>query len=212
MVQFDWSTGQIMRALERHGLTENTIVIFSSDNGPVYDDGYVDGTIVRTSTEEVDQGHDGSGIYRGGKYQIYEGGTRVPLIVRWPAGIKPGVTDATFSQVNLLGSFAALLDVQLEAGEAVDSRNALKALLGKDTVGLPFMVEEAGRDHRALRRGDWKYIAGSGQKGGRGPGESELYNLKKDPSEKKNVITDNPEIADSMAKQLADIMSGNGVR
>ncbi|MDP4644252.1 MAG: sulfatase-like hydrolase/transferase, partial [Opitutales bacterium] len=69
MVQFDWTTGEIMKALEEHGLTENTIVIFSSDNGPVYDDGYADGTKVKKSTEEVDRGHDGSGVYRGGKYQ-----------------------------------------------------------------------------------------------------------------------------------------------
>ncbi|MEX0323776.1 MAG: sulfatase-like hydrolase/transferase [Puniceicoccaceae bacterium] len=213
MVQFDWSTGEIMKALDKHGLTENTIVIFSSDNGPVYDDGYVDGTVVRTSEEEVDQGHDGSGIYRGGKYQIYEGGTRVPFIIRWPAKIKPGVTPASFNQVSLLGSFAALLDVELKDGEAVDSRNALQALLGKDKKGLPFMVQEAGRDFRALRRGDWKFIAGSGSKNARrGPGEDELYNLKKDPGEQKNVIMDHPEIAISMAKELAEIMTGDGVR
>ncbi len=212
MVQFDWSTGEIMMTLEKHGLTENTIVIFSSDNGPVYDDGYVDGTVVKTSEEEVDQGHDGSGIYKGGKYQIYEGGTRVPFIVRWPAKIKPGVTDATFNQVNLLGSFAAMLDVELQDGDAVDSRNALKALIGKDKKGLPFMVEEAGREQRALRRGDWKYIAGGGKNARRGPKGPELYNLKKDPGESKNVIKANPEIAASMAKQLADIIAGDGVR
>ena len=84
MVQFDWSVGAIAKILDELDLSENTIFIVSSDNGPVYDDGYEDGSTVRKSTEEADQGHDGSGPYRGGKYQIYEGGTRVPFIIRWP--------------------------------------------------------------------------------------------------------------------------------
>ena len=82
MVQFDWFTGEILKTLEEHGLTENTLVIFSSDNGPVYDDGYDDGTTVKPARGESDRRHDGSGIYRGGKYQIYEGGTRIPFIIR----------------------------------------------------------------------------------------------------------------------------------
>ena len=78
MVQLDWACGQLLAALDEQGLADDTIVIFSSDNGPVYDDGYEDGTTVLTSTQESDRGHDGSGPYRGGKYQVYEGGTRVP--------------------------------------------------------------------------------------------------------------------------------------
>ena len=110
MVAFDWAVGELLKTLEDSDLTENTIVIFSSDNGPVYDDGYDDGTTVRTSTKEIDQGHDGSGPYRGGKYQIYEGGTRVPFILRWPARVEPGVSDALVNQIDLLASFADLLD------------------------------------------------------------------------------------------------------
>ena len=87
MVQLDWCAGEITKALKENGLSDNTIVIFSSDNGPVYDDGYDDGTTVKTSTKENDRGHDGSGHFRGGKYQIYEGGTRVPLIIRWPGHV-----------------------------------------------------------------------------------------------------------------------------
>ncbi|MEX1049145.1 MAG: sulfatase-like hydrolase/transferase, partial [Akkermansiaceae bacterium] len=108
MVHFDWAVGELLKTLDEQGLAENTLVIFSSDNGPVYDDGYDDGTKVHTSTGEVDQGHDGSGPYRGGKYQIYEGGTRVPFIVRWPAKIKSGVSDALVSQIDFIASFAAM--------------------------------------------------------------------------------------------------------
>lgn len=185
MVQLDWCAGEIMNALEEHGLAENTIVIFSSDNGPVYDDGYEDGTTVKTSTKEVDRGHDGSGPYRGGKYQIYEGGTRVPLIIRWPGHIKPGTSKAMVSQIDFLASFAALTEVELKPDQAIDSRNSLDALLGKDKVGQTYMLEEARGI--ALRHGPWKFIPG-GKKNKAG----ELYNLNDDPGEQSNVIKDHP--------------------
>ncbi|MFC4995189.1 sulfatase family protein [Rubritalea tangerina] len=198
MVAFDWATGEIMKALKENGMEENTIVIFSSDNGPVYDDGYKDGTTVLTSTKESDRGHDGSGIYRGGKYQIYEGGTRVPFIVKWPAKIKPGKSDAMMNQIDFLASFAALLDVKLGDDEAIDSRNMLPALLGKDPKGLPYMLEEAGI--LALRHGDWKYI--QPRKNKKGPGKPQLYDLSKDPGESKNIATDNPD----KVKELQEIL------
>lgn len=212
MVQFDWTTGEIMKTLEEHGLTENTIVIFSSDNGPVYDDGYDDGTTVKTSTEEVDRGHDGSGIHRGGKYQIYEGGTRVPFIVRWPARIKPGVSDALVNQIDLMASLAELLELELPHNEARDSRNTLAAFLGDDPKGHDFMIEEALRV-RALRRGDWKYVAPSTPRNNkRKKTKAELYNLKTDPSEIRNVIAEHPELADSMSRQLQALIDADRVR
>lgn len=210
MVQFDWATGEVLKALEENGLTENTIVIFSSDNGPVYDDGYDDGTTVHTSTEEVDGGHDASGIYSGGKYQIKEGGTRVPFIVRWPGKIKPGVSDALVNQVDFLGSFANFLGVSLEANEGIDSRNTMDAYLGKSQTGLKSMVEEATR-LRALRRNNWKYIPAQPDIW-RGPKTEELYDLSNDPAEKINVATDNPEIAKSMADELQLLLNCKSMR
>ena len=209
MVQFDWCTGEIMKALEEHGISDNTIVIFSSDNGPVYDDGYDDGTTVKTSSKEADGGHDGSGIWRGGKYQIYEGGTRVPFIVRWPARIKPGVSDALVNQVDFLASFAALLKLELPEDEARDSRNTLAALLGDDEGGLPFMIEES-RSTRALRVGSWKYIAHGKSRGK--PARGSLYNLASDPSEADNVVSKYPEKAAAMADQLKRLVDGEGLR
>lgn len=210
MVQFDWATGEVLKALEENGLSENTIVIFSSDNGPVYDDGYDDGTTVPTSTQEVDNGHDASGVYRGGKYQIYEGGTRVPFIIKWPAKIKPGVSNALVNQVDILGSLANLLDVKLADNEAVDSRNTLDAYLGKSDKGLPSMIEEATRA-RAIRRGDWKFIPGQ-PKVWRAPKTDELYNLAKDPGEQNNVAADHPEIVKAMAKELEELLNGTSIR
>jgi arylsulfatase A-like enzyme len=204
MVQLDWTTGQIVDLLEAHGLRENTIIIFSSDNGPVYDDGYRDGTTVKKSSAEVDRGHDGSGPYRGGKYQIYEGGTRVPLIVSWPGHISPGVSDALFSQIDFLATFAAMNDIELGENDAIDSRNMLPTLLGEDKQGLPFMLEEA--NGLALRKGNWKYIEGKKQSAGA------LYNLSDDIGEAKNVYRDHPEIATEMQRMLDALKAPAGIR
>ncbi len=203
MVQFDWTTGELMKALEEYGLADNTIVIFSSDNGPVYDDGYDDGTTVHTSTKESDRGHDGSGIYRGGKYQIYEGGTRVPFIIKWPGKIEPGVSDALVNQIDFLASFAEMFDIELAADDAPDSRSTLSAFLGKDAIGSKFLVQEARG--LALREGPWKLIQ-SGKK-------TELYNLDKDPSEQNNIAAKNSDRVKSMSDQLDKIRATKrGVR
>ena len=82
IAQFDWTVGQLMETLDQLGLTENTLIILSSDNGPVVDDGYKD------KAEELLNGHTPSGPWRGNKYSAFEGGTAVPVIVRWPQKIK----------------------------------------------------------------------------------------------------------------------------
>lgn len=213
MVQFDWTTGEIMKELEKHGLTENTIVIFSSDNGPVYDDGYKDGCTVNTSTKEVDRGHDGSGPYRGGKYQIYEGGTRVPFIVRWPKVIKPGISKALVSQIDFMASFADLLNVEIEKGAAVDSQNSLQALLGKDKVGNEYIVEEARG--LALRKGPWKYIPGKPAKKNKKMGKAgkpSLYNIDEDIMEKNNVATKHPELVKEMDAILTKVKTSGKIK
>ena len=202
MVEFDGAVGELLRALDDMGLKENTIVIFSSDNGPVYDDGYEDGTEVRASSREADHGHDGSGPYRGGKYQIYEGGTRVPFIIRWPGRIQPGVSRALVNQVDFVASFAAMLGQDIPAGNAVDSRNTRPALLGEDPAGLPYMVEEAGT--LALRQGPWKFVLNSGKK------PCELYNLESDIGETTNVINQQPEQAGRMRGLLLRIWHAPG--
>lgn len=220
MVQFDWTTGEILKALEENGLTENTIVIFSSDNCPVYDDGYDDGTTFKRSEKEVDRGHDGSGPYRGGKYQIYEGGTRVPFIIRWPAKIKPGTSDALVNQIDFIASFASLLELPLPKNEARDSRNMLDAFLGKDPTGLPFMIEEA--KGQALRQGSWKYIPASNKPQFKGKGKAkgkttvkgpeQLYQLATDPGESKNVLKENPQVAKEMSDLLKKLIKQGHTR
>lgn len=211
MVQLDWSTGQIMQMLEEHGLTENTLVIFSSDNGPVYDDGYDDGTTVKTSTEEVDRGHDGSGPYRGGKYQIYEGGTRVPFIVRWPARVQSGTSDALVTQTDFMASFAKMLDQKLPNGAAADSQNTLAAILGEDPEGATYIVEEAR--NWALRKNDWKLVRNDPPKKKQNAQPTyELYNLAEDIGEEHNVAGKHPETVEQMSGMLEEIIAGASAR
>ncbi|MCK5943082.1 MAG: arylsulfatase [Planctomycetes bacterium] len=206
MVQLDWACGQLLAALDERGLADDTIVIFSSDNGPVYDDGYVDGTTVRTSTAEVDGGHDASGPYRGGKYQVYEGGTRVPLLLRWPGHVAPGTSDAMVNQIDLLASFAAMLGHELPRDQAIDSRDTLAAFVGDDRDGLPFMIEEARR--LALRVGDWKFVQPR-----RKQGRPELYDLATDVGEQHDLAAEQPErVAELRALLDALVAAEHGVR
>ncbi|MGJ8723396.1 MAG: sulfatase-like hydrolase/transferase [Roseibacillus sp.] len=214
MVQLDWTTGAILEALKKNGIDDNTVVIFSSDNGPVYDDGYQDGTTVETSMEEVDRGHDGSGPYRGGKYQLYEGGTRVPFIVRWPEGIEPGVSNALVTQVDLLKSFAGHLKVEIPSGHAIDSRDYLPAFLGEDEKGADIILEQAKAV--AIRKGPWKYFDGwpghmfkkAKAKNGKSKNVKNvkntpmLFNVEQDKMEKSNLVEEKPKLTEELAELL----------
>ncbi|MCH7228460.1 sulfatase-like hydrolase/transferase [Haloferula sp. A504] len=201
MVSFDWSVGAILELLEKEGLASDTLVILTSDNGPVYiDGGYLDGCETKGSGG-VDRGHRAAGPFRGGKYKIHEGGTRVPFIVRWPERVRPGVSGALFSQADLLGSLAQLLGRDLPEGAAADSRDLLPTLLGKDPKGAEHILTQTHRT-RALRRGSLKYIGGD---------EPELYDLSKDPGEQDNLIAVRPDLAAELATELSKY-AGTGLR
>jgi arylsulfatase A-like enzyme len=202
--QMDWCIGQLLDTLDELNLTDNTLVIFCSDNGPVLDDGYKDGAI-----EKVD-GHRPAGPYRGGKYSIYEGGTRTPFITRWPAEIEPGVSDQVVCVVDLPASMAALTGQQLPTDACPDSQNVLGALLGSNNaVGRDHLVEQ-GRG-LALRCGDWKFLRHPNAKPiksltyEKGAVQFELFNLAQDPAETTNLIDQHPERAERMKAQLQAI-------
>ena len=129
IAELDWSIGRILDTLDRLKLTRDTLFIFTSDNGPVVDDGYRDQAVEKLGD------HKPAGPLRGGKYSAYDGGTRVPFVVRWPGSVKPGVSAAPLSQVDLLASFAALAGRKLPDDAAPDSFNLLPALLGKSKAG-----------------------------------------------------------------------------
>ena len=115
IVEFDWTVGEVMKTLKKLGLEKNTIVILTSDNGPVVDDGYKDQAV------ELLGNHKPSGNFRGGKYSSFEGGTRVPAIIRWTETIKPGISDKLLCQIDLLASFGSMLNVKLPSGAAPNS-------------------------------------------------------------------------------------------
>jgi arylsulfatase A-like enzyme len=202
IAELDWSAGQLMDALERNGLTSDTLVIFSSDNGPVVDDGYQDEAVAKLGN------HNPAGPYRGGKYSNFEAGTRIPFLVRWPARIKPGVSHALISQVDLLASFAALTGHKLTGNTVLDSVDLLPALMGQSRAGREHMVEQGNT--LSLRAGSWKYIPPSkgpavlqntGIESGSSP-EAQLYDLASDPGEKRNVASQHPDRVRQMAGLL----------
>lgn len=153
IAQFDWSVGQILTTLDKLGLTENTLIILSSDNGPVIDDGYAD------RAEELLGDHTPSGPLRGGKYSAFEAGTRVPAIACWPGGIQKGaVSDVLVSQIDWLASLASLTGSKLPQGAAPDSYNRLGNWLGKDATDRPWVIEQAANHTLSVCTKDWKYI------------------------------------------------------
>lgn len=208
LVQMDWSVGEVLKALDRVGLTNDTLIIYSSDNGPVVDDGYKDEAVAKLGS------HKPAGPWRGGKYSNFEAGTRVPLIVRWPARIRAGISTALVSQIDLFASLAALVGQPLSTGEAPDSVNVLPALLGESKNGRESLVEQASV--LSLREGSWKYIEpGKGMKVnvntntemGNDP-DGQLYDLARDPGETKNLVTADGARAARMRERLRQIRQG----
>ncbi|GAB3995011.1 arylsulfatase [Spirosoma daeguense] len=205
LLEFDWEVGEVLKTLDRLGLANNTIVMLSSDNGPVVDDGYQDQAVEKLGS------HKPAGPLRGGKYSAFEAGTRVPLLVRWPGQIKPGVSEAPVSQIDFLADFAALLGQSFNKTDSPDSENQLNALLGRNPAGRSVIVEHAGT--LSLVKGNWKYIEPS-----EGPAMSketntelgnnsnpQLYNLSDDIGEKKNVAAQHPDRVQQMKQQLDKI-------
>lgn len=208
IVQFDWSVGEILDTLDRLNLARNTIVILTSDNGPVIDDGYKDDAVEKLGN------HKPSGPFRGGKYSKFEAGTRVPWIVRWPGRVKPGRSDALISQVDLPASFASFTGQTLDRQQATDSTDVMPALLGRTKNGRDHIVEHAAT--LALRIGKWKYIdPNNGQKMsiqtntelGNDP-QAQLYDLSRDPGEKFNLAARYPDRVRAMKQRLDQIKDG----
>ncbi|WP_089321656.1 sulfatase family protein [Pontibacter ummariensis] len=205
ILQLDWAVGEIMKELEYLGLSKNSLIIFTSDNGPVLDDGYEDEAVTKQS------GHQPAGALRGGKYSVFEAGMRVPWIVRWPDRIKPGESDALVSQVDLLSSFATMLRQPLTPTDAPDSQDMMKVLMGESTQGREVLVLHAGT--LAIIKDHWKYIApGSGRAYNDqtdielgNSSEPQLYDLRQDTGEQQNLAAQYPEKVEELSHLLQQI-------
>lgn len=215
VVETDESIGRLLAALDVSGAAENTIVIFTADNGAewfAYD-------------RDVATGHWSSAPFRGAKRDIYEGGHRVPTIIRWP-GILPGggVQDALLSQIDFMATFAAILGVDLPDDQALDSYNQLPVLLGEQAAVRDTHVHNTFEDHYAIRRGDWVLIDAEmgyttmreqipGWEAKRGYADDnlpvELYNLREDPEQRHNLAAEYPEKVTDLQRRLQQIRAGS---
>jgi arylsulfatase A len=211
--QLDWVVGELMTTLEKLGVADNTLIIFTSDNGP---------EVTSVVHMRADHGHDGARPWRGMKRDSWEGGHRVPFIVRWPGKMKPGTTSSQLmSLADLMATTAAIIGVKLPDNAAEDSFNLLAALRGEAKAPIrPYLLTQAfgGTRTLSIRRGDWKYIDHPGSGGNRyendaglspfllpdsapdAPGQ--LYNLATDSGETKNLALENPEIVTDLKKVL----------
>ena len=201
IAQFDWSVGQLFQALEKAGIADNTLIILSSDNGPVVDDGYMD------RAEELLNGHRPTGELRGGKYSAFEGGARVPVIVRWPKRVqKAQVSDALVSQIDWYASFAALVNAKLPKGSAPDSYNYLGSLLGETKTARPWVVTQAANHTLSVRTPDWKFIEpNSGPKVIQWGPKIETGNLATPQLYKMNVVGEQENVAAQHPEQLLEL-------
>jgi arylsulfatase A-like enzyme len=206
IVEFDWCVGRILSTLDRLNLASNTMVILSSDNGPVIDDGYDD------RAEEDLNGHRPAGPLRGGKYSVYEGGTRVPFIVRWPGRVRPGVSDALVCLVDFPASFAALTGQSIPAGDAPDSVNVLPALLGQSRSARDQLMEHDGSRAFGFRDGLWKLIEPDARVTPTYSPLGELYDLSHDLGETNNLHFTLPDRSKRLADELNEVRRGGAVQ
>ncbi|MCL4117496.1 UNVERIFIED_CONTAM: hypothetical protein GTU68_042297 [Idotea baltica] len=185
IVEADWVLGEFINSLEEAGILENTLILFTSDNGPVLNDGYYDDADVKNGE------HTPWGAFRGGKYSLFEAGTHVPFISYWKGTIVPHTSDAMVSQIDFLSSLASLVDSDIQTD---DSKNLLDVFLGTSDVGRENMVIEA-TTRTAYRKGNWAMIPPY-----KGPAISkfvnielgndttyQLYNLESDIGQRKNL-------------------------
>jgi len=215
-LSLDWSVGALMEGLEEMGLTEDTLIVFCSDNGPVLDDGYQDDAV------EKNGDHRSGGPFSGGKYSVYEGGTRTPFIVRWPGRVPSGVSDEVVCTIDLAASLARLAGVDLPDDAFLDSMDVLGALLGDEGAKgrESLIVQDNGRGgNYGFRRGDWKLLRHDSKKTRNLVVERklentevpryQLFDLSRDPAERKDVIEKHADIAVAMKKELdAQIEAG----
>lgn len=191
LAELDWTVGEVQKVLDRHGLTMNTLIVFTSDNGGVESDGYSD-------PREDLNGHKVNGVLRGFKYSLYEGGHRVPFVLSWPDKVARGMTSAALiSQTDLMPSLAAILGGRIDPTLALDGLDVSSALTGKSSQGRRDLVHHRGGADSPLayREGRWVLVP----KGS----DWELYDLETDLAQEQNVASLHQDRVERMAARLA---------
>lgn len=208
-MELDWCVGELRKTLDRLKLTDNTLIVFCSDNGPVLDDGYKDEAVEKLGD------HKPAGPFSGGKYSVLEGGTRTPFITHWPGRIKPGVSSEVVCTIDLCSSLAALTGVDVSSTACLDSFNVLGALLGEDgSQGRAHLLQQDNGQSGSfgLRSGDWKLVRRRAGKGPRADWQYSLYNLANDPGEQTVLNKQHPEILERLTAQLTALIDSGRSR
>ena len=212
--ELDFNIGKLLKTLDSLQLTENTLVLFASDNGSTFtatsretDFSKVSNNLNEMEVEVADQlVHNPNGELRGTKQTAWEGGVRTPFIARWPGKIAANtISKQLFALNDVMATLAAVLDFNLKENEGVDSYNMLPVLKGGDEKIRNSVVIQSSRGAKGLRMGNWKYIEPNGANKGKG----ELYNLENDLSEANNLIDSLPKRAQELKMALATIVQGN---
>ena len=202
----DDQVGKFLKSLEASGIADNTLVVFTSDNGPYWRPQYIE-----------KYGHRAASLYKGMKGDIHEGGHRVPFIVRWPGKVKAGSTsNFKTTLTNFIATCADLVGTPLDENTGEDSQSILPILLQDESnmsTAMP-LIHHSSKGHFAIRKGDWKLIEKRGSGGFSSPvtivpkdGDpiGQLYNLAIDPSEENNVYNENPKVVDELLQDLNNI-------
>ncbi|REJ66804.1 MAG: arylsulfatase [Planctomycetota bacterium] len=215
LMHTDAGIGRVLQAIDDLGYGDNTLVIVTSDNGPLWFDPDVERT-----------GHRASHQFRGRKGDIWEGGIRMPFVARWPGKIRAGATsDEVISLVDMLATFAALIGAELPDDAGVDSVNVLPAILGEERerpLRETLVLQSTMAKRLAIREGPWKLIPWRGSGGflpgpptiEPGPGEpvGQLYHLVDDPGEQNNVYDAEPAVVERLTEKLRAIRAGQRSR
>lgn len=208
ILSMDDTVRQLVAALERMGLRDNTLLIITSDNGPVLDDGYDD------LAEDLAGDHRPGGPFRGAKYSAFEAGSVVPFIVSWPGHVQPGESKALVSQIDAIGSLGALVGAKIPQGGAPNSMNMLQTWLGKSTESRPYAVKMAANHALVVRSDKWKYIepCAGGPRIPWGPNvetgylnRPQLFDITESSYEEHNVASEHPELCEQLQQVITSL-------
>ena len=219
ILEFDWCVGEVTAMLAEHGLTEDTLVVLCSDNGPVLDDGYKDDAIEKNGS------HRAAGPFTGGKYSVYEGGTRTPFITSWPGTIPVGMSEEMVCTIDLAASLAALVGQPLPSEACLDSMDVSAALLAApDARGRDHLIQQDNGQSGSLgfRVGNWKLVRHPREKANNLVVQKplsmtpvpkiQLFDLASDPAEKVNVAEAHPDVVARLEAKLDRAVSGGRTR
>ena len=212
IMELDWMVGEVLAHLRALCIADNSVVVFSSDNGPILLDGYQD------RADELTGEHRPSGPLRGGKYSLFDGGTRVPTIVWAPSRVQPGESHALLSQLDFLASFSHLAGVPLAEAERADGLQLADAILGKTDRGRESLVTEGIGSKTLVREANWVYIppypgdafvTNKAVESGTAP-EPQLYDLSADVGQRANLAAAQPGRVRAMGALLESIRARRG--